>query len=134
LKHYDLSLTGMDAICATGRKFYGSERLANSMPRATHQGGQIHFFKVGKWIKKHGPLIEAKQRGFSDMANPHSLAAYNAKHPEFADTHPNVTTWPGDEQDEVCDAAFYLWHDERIVDVRQRGSGWHDDWWLAAVM
>jgi hypothetical protein len=130
----DLSLTGMDAIRATGRKFYGSEHLANNMPRATYQGGQIHFFKVGKWINKHGPLIEAKRRGFSAMANPHSLAAYNAKHPEFADTHPNATTWPGDEQDEVCYAAFRRWHGRRDVDVSQGGNVWFDDWWLAAVV
>ncbi len=127
----DPTLIGMDAINATNRKKYVTDSVVKTMPRGAASSGQIHFFKVGTTLEVGQPAQEAAKRGLR-LADPHTLAAFNAANPKFADTHPNGTEWD-DASGIACYATFDRWNDERNVSVEQSDSGWADDWWFAAV-
>ena len=126
----DPAITGMDAINATGREKYVTDSVVEAMPHATSESGQTHFFKVGKTLKVRQPAQEAAKRGLR-LVDPHTLVAFNAANPEFADTHPNATEWD-DENGNACYAAFRRWfHDKRVVCVDQFDLDWDDLWWFA---
>ena len=126
----DPALIGMDAINATGRSKYVTNSVVEAMPRATFESGQSHFFRVGKTMKVRQPAIEAAKRGLR-LVDPHTLAAFNAANPEFADTHPNATEWDG-KNGNACCAAFGRWSDdERSVLVFQNDDDCRDGWWFA---
>jgi hypothetical protein len=125
----DQSVTGMAAISATGRTFWGHQKVAEDMPRALSSSGKIHFFQTGSYTPASELAREAKKRGLV-LADPHSLAAYNKANPYFAKDHPNATQWQ-DDQDKVCSATFSGWYAERDVEVCRRDSIWKDDRWFA---
>ncbi len=127
----DTDLIGMDAINATGCKKYVTDSMVEAMPRATLQSGQIHFFKVGTTLKVGQPAQEAAKRGLR-LVDPHTLAAFNAANPEFADTHPNGTEWD-DASGNACCAAFDRWGGGRSVSVGRNDNFWYGSWWFAAV-
>lgn len=127
----DPALIGMDAINATGRNKYVTDSVVKVMPHATAGSGQIHFFKVGAILEVRQPMQEAFRRGLR-LVDPHTLAAFNAANPEFADTHPNGTEWE-DDNGSACCAAFDRCGGERSVGVGKNVSGWDDLWWYAGV-
>jgi hypothetical protein len=124
------ALVGMAAINATGCKQYVTERVAQAMPRATDESGQIHFFRVDMILEVGQPALEAAKRGLV-IADPHTLAAFNAANPEFAGTHPNVTVW--DKNGYACYATFTGRGSKRFVSVRQGGYHLGGSWWFAGV-
>lgn len=130
----DLALVGMAAIDATGWEKYVSESVVEAMPRATTPTGQIHFFCVGKRLKRLGPgeaAIEAVKRCLH-LCDPHTLAAFNAANPQFADTHPNLTEWVN-KAGEPCYASFARWGADPHVFIEQKDKLWDEFWWFAGV-
>lgn len=127
----DLSLVGMDAINATGRKFYGSKDVANSMPRATVANGMLHFFQTGRYTPVGELPQEANKRGLI-LVDPHSLSGFVSANQDFVDTHPVGTQWL-DANGNVCYASFNRWNGERFAYVNQSDDDWLDYWWFAGV-
>jgi hypothetical protein len=127
----DLSLVGMDAVNATGRAFYGDKNVVANMPRATLPEGKLQFFQTGRYTPVGEVDAEYAKRGLRPV-DPHTLCAFNAANPEFADTHPNGTQWK-DIKGNFCCACFDRSSGERGVFVLQFDVVWGDDWWFAGV-
>lgn len=126
----DLNLVGMAAIDATGRTKYVDKKVVAAMPRATAESGVIYFFPTGRYVPVGEVDAEYEKYGLVAV-DPHSLSAFNAANPEFADNHPNATQWR--DVDGFCGATFDGWDGERYVDVYRRDRAWYDTWWLAGV-
>lgn len=127
----DLSLIGMAAIDATKSIKYIIESVVTSMPRATAATNRLHFFQTGRYTSVAELEAEADKRGLT-LVDPHTLAAFNAANPEFADTRPNVTQWK-DQKGNFCYALFYGSRGERRVRVYRHDHGWDHGWWFAGV-
>lgn len=127
----DLNLVGMVAINATGRAKYLNNRVVAKMPRATVPNGKLHFFQIGRYTPAGEVEAEYSKRGLVAV-DPHTLAAFNAANPEFADECPNGTQWK-DTDGDFCYATFDRWLDKRDVYVDQNDNDWSDGWWFAGV-
>lgn len=127
----DLNLVGMAAINATGRVKYVNDRVVANMPRATVSEGKLHFFQTGRYTTVAQVEAEYSKRGLVAV-DPHTLCAFNAANPEFADERPNGTQWK-DANGDFRYATFSRWNGERSVDVLRSDRGWNDGWWFAGV-
>jgi hypothetical protein len=129
----DPNLIGMAALDATGRNKYVDQQVVAVMPRATPGRGfsVIHFFQA-KRIVPVGEVDAEYVKQWLVAVDPHTLAAFNAKHPEFADTYRNCTQWQ-DANGNFCCALFGRWLGGRSVNVRRVDGGWSGDWWFAGV-
>ena len=125
----DPTIVGMDAINATRRAFYGDKDVVGTMPHATVPNGQLHFFQTGRYTPVGELEAEYAKRELV-ACDPHTLCAFNAANPEFADTHPNGTQWK-DAGGNFCYAVFNRWDVERRVSVSRSGDDWSDGWWFA---
>lgn len=128
----DLSLVGMQAINATGRKQYANKAVVATMPHAQNTQAKIHFFNGGRYLPVGEVQAEVEKRGFKSLVDPHTLAAFNTANPEFADTHPNCTQWVGVDG-KFCYEAVDRWNDERDVSVSRHDVAWDGSWWFAAL-
>lgn len=127
----DLSLIGMAAIEATGRAKYVNDYVVETMPCATLPEGKLYFFQTGRYTPVAEVEAEYSKRGLVAV-DPHTLAAFNAANPEFADERPNGTQWK-DADGDFCYATFHGWSDGRYANVDQGDGDWDDGWWLAGV-
>lgn len=102
----DLSLVGMVAIDATGRRKFVDDCVVMAMPRAVVPGGKICFFGSGSKATTSFDEVEAgySKRGLVAV-DPHTLTAFNAANPGFADTYPNSTLWRNAD-DYPCSMSF----------------------------
>ena len=123
------SLTGPEAIQATGRKQYVSNEVVATMPEGEGDEAEVIFFNLGHYVSDDDLDKEYKDRGLVPT-DPFSLAAVNEADPEFADDHPNGTHWK-DANGNWCYIAFNRWHGERIVNVSRNVRRWDDYWWFA---
>ena len=124
-------LVGMAAIEATGRAKYVHANVVASMPGPTAPEGKLHFFQTGRYTPAAEVEAEYSKRGLVAV-DPHTLAAFNAANPEFADERPNVTQWK-DADGGFCYATFGGWRGMRRVGVGHSDGGWFDCWWFAGV-
>lgn len=127
----DLSLTGKQALDATGRVQYVNDSVVAEMPRGTSTEVEVHFFKLDRHVSCAYLVKEYERRGLEPV-DPFSLAAMNQADPAFADDHPNGTQWI-DAKNKFCHEAFYDWNGKRSVNVSRIGDVWVDDWWFAGV-
>ena len=127
----DLSLTGQQALDATGRKQYANPTVLAEMPRGTSTEVGVHFFKINSYVSCADLVKEYELRGLEPV-DPFLLAAINQVDPAFADAHPNGTQWT-DAKGKVCYEAFDAWDVKRDVYVGQSGGGWGDRWWFGGV-
>ena len=127
----DLSLTGQQALDATGRKQYANPTVLAEMPRGTSTEVGVHFFKINSYVSCADLVKEYELRGLEPV-DPFLLAAINQVDPAFADAHPNATQWT-DSKGKFCCAIFDCWHGERRVRVGQGGDVWLGDWRFGGV-
>lgn len=127
----DLTLVGMAAINATGRTKYVNDHVVETMPRATVPNGKLHFFQTGRYTPAAEVEAEYSKRGLVAV-DPHTLAAFNAANPEFADERPNSTQWK-DADGGFCYAGFSRWLGGRRVHVDRGDDDWSGFWWFAGV-
>jgi hypothetical protein len=127
----DPSLTGKQAIDATGHVQYLNDTVIDEMPHGNVADVDVHFFKLGRSVSCTDLLEEYELRDLSP-ADPFSLAAVNQADPAFADDHPNGTQWT-DSAGKFCYAIFSHWGDERSVNVFQNDNDWFVNWWFAGV-
>lgn len=124
-------LVGMAAIEATGRAKYVHANVVASMPGPTAPEGKLHFFQTGRYTPAAEVEAEYSKRGLVAV-DPHTLCAFNAANPEFANERPNVTQWK-DAKGDFCYASFFGWDGGRVVYVDLSDDGWYDYWWFAGV-
>jgi len=130
----NLSLSGKQAIKATGRAQYLTDAVVAEMPRVgTSSEVTLHYVNPGidlkpkqldEWVEKNYP-------GYR-LADPFELAADQEVDPTFADTHPCGTQW-WDKNGNPCCAVFFRWFGERGVRVNQDGDAWNGFWWFPLV-
>lgn len=125
------TLSGKQAVNATGRKKYVTDAVVDAMPSGTEVEMEVHLVPFKRYVVATKLDEELAALGYK-MIDPIASCAMNEADPELADKYPNGVQWK-DASGKFCCAAFDHWLDGRGVSVRQRGSGWHDSWFFPCV-
>ena len=124
------TLTQEQMIGATGREQYVDKNVLAAIPKGEGEEVDVHFFKLGRYIKVGDLTKEYELRGLKP--DHYAQAAVNEADPAFADERPNATQWQ-DANGKFCYLTFGRWSDVRTVFCDRDDYGWRDGWWFAGV-
>lgn len=127
----DPTIIGMKAIDATKCMKYAKEQVVATMPVPLASEGVLCFLQIGLYTSAEELEAVCEKRGLQ-LADPHTLCAFNTANPDFVDTYPNGTQWK-DAQGNFCYADFRLGDGGRCGSIGFLYNGWDGHWWLACV-
>lgn len=124
----DRSRAPQDVLDATGRTQHNDKKVVTDMPRGEGEEVEIHFFKLGRYIRDAELEKEFELRGLE--SDPYAQAQVNIDDPSFADEHPNGSLWK-DKDGNRYFLTFRRWRDQRVVSCGRASDFWQKDLWFA---
>lgn len=125
------TLSGKQAVNATGRKTYVTDAVVDAMPSGTEVDMAVHLVPLKRYVGAAKLDEELAALGYK-MIDPIASCAMNEAEPQLADKYPNGVQWK-DASGKFCYAAFIRWDGGCRVDVSQRDDDWSDYWFFPCV-
>lgn len=123
------TLTGKQAVNATGRKKYVSDAVVDAMPSGTELEMEVHLVPLKRYVGAAKLDEELAALGYK-MIDPIANCALNEAEPELADKYPNGVQWK-DAGGKFCYALFRRDLDDgRCVYVSQYDFDWRAYWFF----
>lgn len=128
----DRKRSPQEALKATGKVQYVIECVVAEMLNGTDEEVEVVFFSLDYEVDKDTLMKEYELRELHPV-DPHTLAAVNEAHPDFADRYPNYTQWK-DKNGNWCFIGFHcMYGSGRSVYVSNHEHKLNQFWWFAGV-